>query len=171
MMAPKKKKRSRPKTQFNYLHDFLSGPNVRTLIGAAAVLTAFLYLDDKLFRPVYESGPLPVPSRAEVDKLREETSMSFDSVRKNVNEQTEVIKQITQKAAQDAAETRASRVTRLIAQRTTLSSLVEMNPNDQTLRNLLEQTNTQIIQLQTEIARDSSQVLLPPVQQQTPAIK
>lgn len=164
MASTKRKKNSQSKP--DVINTFLSGPNVKNLMLAAAAVTALLYLNDKIFGPLYESGPAPFPSRAEVDKLREETSMSFDSVRKNVNEQTEVIKQITQKAQQDAAETRASRLTRLIAQRVTLNTLVEMNPNDQTMRGLLEQTNTQIIQLQAEISRESGQAQLQ-TQQQT----
>lgn len=146
-------------------YEFLFGSPARNVAILAAAVAALFYLNGTLFRPIYESGPPPFPARKEVDQLRDETNMSFDSIRKNVNEQTEVIKQITQKAAQDAAETRASRVTRLIAQRTTLTSLVEMNPNDQTLKNLLENTNAQLIQLQVEIARDAGiqQQQLPPV--------
>lgn len=166
-MAAKRK----AKSKYNALYAFLSGHHVTTLVIAASALTALLYLNDNLFGPLYESGPLPVPARAEVDKLREETSMSFDSIRKNIDQNTKATEQLARKAEQDAAETRASRLTRLITQRVTLTSLVDMNPNDTTLKQLLEQTNTQIIQLQTEIAREAGQLLQSPTQQLPQVLK
>lgn len=155
-MATKRKK-SKSKTANGVLLDILAGPNVRLLIGGSVALTALLYLNDNVFRPIYESGPPPFPARAEVDKLRDETTMSFDSVRKSIDKNSEVANRLSQKIQQDSAEARASRLNRLIGQRTQLTALIDMNPNDNTLKGLLEQTNTQIIQLQTEIAREIGQ--------------
>ena len=136
-----------PKTMW---HDFLYGPNGRGLVALAAVLAAIFFLNESVFRPVYTSGPPPFPSRAEVDNLRTETTEQFKGVKIGIDQTLELAKAANIAAQQSIQESRVNRLSRLLQQSVQLQALIEMNPNDLALRQVLEQTKMDIQRLSVE---------------------
>lgn len=144
-MPHRKKRRAavRSKIQDAALWDeLLEGPG-RKLIALVAVLTASAYLLGA-FKPIVDSGPLPVPSRKEVTDLRDDMTKNLDSVKQGLDATLETAK-AANIAAQNANDQLAvAKLDRLIAQKIQLESLIAMNPQDQTLKQALEHTQIDI---------------------------
>lgn len=87
-----------------------------------------------------QSGPMPYPSREEVDKLRVDTKQGLSEV-------LELAKN-AHVASQQALQTGDdNRLTRLLQQKVQLAALIAMNPSDTSLQLLQEQTIRQIEKL------------------------
>lgn len=122
---------------------FFAGNPSTKLIAVAAAVTAGLYLLG-IFKPVIDSGPLPLPSRIEVEALRKDTTQSLDTVTKGLDATLEVAKAANVAAQNANDQLSIAKLDRLIAQKVQLEALLAMNPQDQTLKQALEHTQIDI---------------------------
>lgn len=147
------RRRAKRKPPHEAWQDLLYGSSSTKLIAIAATITAFLYLLG-VFQPILNSGPPPFPARAEVELLRTETKGGLD-------ETLELAKRANV-AAQQALQTgNDNRLTRLLQQSVQLQALIEMSPNDQALRLLLEQTKSEITRLGATMKNVSDPAITP----------
>lgn len=109
-----------------------------TLVAAAGAGIAWLF--GNVVQPVYDSGPLPVPSRAELDKLRTETTSTLDGLNKSVANTLEVAKAARMEAQQAVQSSNDARVARLTQQKLQLEATLRMMPGDPVFTDLLART-------------------------------
>lgn len=150
-MTKRPRRRSSPKKQqtpaqlawFNYVNT----GTMKNIALIAAAVGAVLYLNTTLFRPVYDSGPLPVPSRAEVEALRKEATSGLADVNMGLAETLEVAKAARVEAQQAVQQSVDARTTRLLQLKLELEGRIEKDPNDTILRELLGRTIADIAKL------------------------
>lgn len=114
-----------------------------SLVALAAVVAALLYLMGVL-TPVLTSGPLPVPSRVEVQELHQDLENHVDTLSKTLGEVLEVAKAANQAAQNSLNQSNANRLDRLIQQKTQLEALLQKTPGDPALRQALTRTELDI---------------------------
>lgn len=95
------------------------------------------------FQPIAESGPMPYPSRAEVDKLRKETQEGLAAT-------LETAKAAAVAAQQAVVIGNDNRLDRLLQTKVQLEALIAMNPSDTGLKLTLERTVRQIGELSAQ---------------------
>lgn len=140
MTAPRK--RAAPPPPKLDWDEMLFGSKSKIVLWAGS-LTAALYLFGAL-KPIVDSGPLPLPSRIEIETLRKDTTKSLDSVTKGLDETLEVAKAANVAAQNANDQLSIAKLDRLIAQKVQLEALLAMNPQDQTLKQALEHTQIDI---------------------------
>lgn len=132
------------------------------LVALVTALAALAYIFG-LARPVLDSGPMPFPGRAEVGDLRTETTEQFKGVKIGLDQTLELAKAANFAAQQAIQESRVSRLTRLLQQSVQIQALIEMNPTDLALKQILEQTKADIARLSAEASRQQTDPALIPV--------
>lgn len=138
------------------------GPHVKQITVIAAVIAAILYLNSTVFKPVYESGPLPIPSRAEVDELRRDTTMSLDNVKKGLDTTVETAKTALATAQQAVQEGKDNRVRRLLQLKIDLEAALKTKPDDKLLQTQLAQTTLDLASAQAQAQPSAQQQTAPP---------
>jgi uncharacterized membrane protein len=126
---------------------FINSSTAKNITIIAGVIAALLYLNSTVFRPVYESGPPPFPSRAEVDKLRTESQQSLVEVNKGLLETVEIAKTARIEAQQAVRNSDDNRLTRLLQQKLQLEATIKAMPNDPVFNDLLARTLQEIARL------------------------
>lgn len=124
------------------LEELATGPG-RKVIALIAIVFFFAWQGGYL-QPLAQSGPLPIPSRAEVDKLRSETVERFDGVKKGIDQTLETAKSAALAAQSALQTTYTNRLDGLIARKVQYEALIAMNPADQTLKVALQRTELEI---------------------------
>lgn len=138
-MSTKRRRNNKRQPHQQAWEELLYGSHATRLVAIAATITALLYLLG-VFKPFLDSGPPPFPARAEVDTLRTETKGALDQT-------LEVAKAANVAAQQALTAGNENRLTRLMQQSVQIQSLIEMNPENQSLKLLLEQTKAEIARL------------------------
>lgn len=133
-------------------HDYVPDHPAHKVITAAAVITAVLYFFGVL-KPVFESGPLPIPSRAELVILKADVEGHIDTLNKSVEETLEVAKAANTSAQQAIAQTNDYRLDRLLQLKIQLEEQSSKNPGDATLKASLARTNIDIAKLSATPAK------------------
>jgi hypothetical protein len=119
--------------------------STQVILGAAAftaLMTLFGYL-----KPVFDSGPLPVPSRAELGDLHKDFEGHLTTIDKTLNETLEAAKAANVTAQQAISQTNDYRLDRLLGQKMDLEDRIKKNPNDTSLRTALEHVQLDIASL------------------------
>jgi len=147
MMRTRSKPRRAKALEPLTLEDLLWGTRASRIVTLGAAFAAVAVIWSGALRPVLDSGPLPLPSRAEVEKLRQETDEKIIAAKKGLDQTLEVAKAANVAAQQAVADARANRLTRLLQQKVQIESLIAMNPNDVSLKTILEQTTIDIARL------------------------
>lgn len=157
----KKAQRSRrKKPPHQAWEDLLYGTSSVKLVAVAATVTAFLYLLG-VFKPILDSGPPPFPARTEVDQLRVDTSKGLADTNMGLAETLEVAKAANVAAQQALTAGNENRLTRLLQQSVQIQALIDMNPENQSLKLLLEQTKSEIARLSAAPKAGSDPAITP----------
>lgn len=146
MRAKRSRARKKAAPPHEAWQDLLYGSSSAKLVAIAASVTAALYLFG-VFKPLADSGPPPFPARAEVDQLRQDTKQGLADTNMGLAETLEVAKAANVAAQQALIAGNENRLTRLLQQSVQIQSLIDMNPENQSLKLLLEQTKNEIARL------------------------
>jgi hypothetical protein len=127
----------------------------------AGVVAAILYLNGALFRPFYDSGPLPFPARAEVDKLRVEAQKGLADTNMALSEIVEVAKAARIEAQQAVQQNNDGRAQRLLGQKIELEARLKIAPNDTILRDAYARTITDLAKVTAQPVTSSTTTSAP----------
>lgn len=123
--------------------DYIPEHTGSKVVAGAAVVTALLYFFG-ILRPVFESGPLPIPSRAELTVLQKDLEEHVDTLKKGVDETLEVAKAANAQAQNAITQTNDYRLDRLLQQKFQLEEQLKKTPGDAALAASLARTNIDI---------------------------
>lgn len=137
-----------PKTMQEEIFHTLFGRPARVMMSLAAVLLAGATILG-FFQPLLASGPLPVPSRAEVDKLRADTEENFKGVKAGLDQTLETAKAANVAAQQSIQQSNEFRLDRLLTQKVQLEEQLSRNPGDIQSRVVLSKTIIEIEKMTT----------------------
>lgn len=132
----KPKKQPPPPPEWN---EFLFGSPARTLTAIVAIIGALAYLLG-FFRPALDSGPMPFPSRSELNTLKQETTKTLDEV-------LSLATAASVRAEQAVQQSTDNRLDRLLQQRVDLQARSAAAPNDVILKQSLARTDIDIARL------------------------
>ncbi len=116
--------------------------STQVILGAAvftALITLFGYL-----KPVFDSGPLPVPARAEVTAVQKDMEGHVDTLQKALAETLETAKAANITAQQAISQTNDYRLDRLLGQKVEIENQIRQKPSDLSLQTALEHVKRDI---------------------------